>query len=54
MPFGNRNKFLQDFFSSVLPHLKKILPLWEPEIYLYTHFPKLKIAYFYGFFFNFS
>jgi len=23
---------LEDLFSSVLPHLKKILPLWKPEI----------------------
>jgi len=39
---------LEDLFSSVLSQIKKISPLWKPEIQKFRHFPKLKIAYFNG------
>jgi len=32
MPFGNRKFILEDLFSFVLLKLKKISPLWKPEI----------------------
>jgi len=40
------NFILEDRFSSVLSHFKKISSLWKPEIRYFRHFPKLKIAYF--------
>jgi len=37
---------LRDLFRSLLSQYKKISPLWKPEIELFRHFSKLKIAYF--------
>jgi len=48
MPYGNRKKnILEDLFSSVLLQFKNINPQ-KPEIELFRHFLKLKIAYFNG------
>jgi len=44
MPFGNRKNILEDLFSSVLSQFEKYQPTWKPEINLFRHFPKLKIA----------
>jgi len=48
MPFGNKKNILEDIFSSVLPQFKKYHPPWKHQISLFSHFPKLKIAYFNG------
>jgi len=39
-----KKNIFEDLFSSVLSQLKKISPLWRPEISLFRHFQKLKIA----------
>jgi len=39
---------LEDLSSSVLSELKKNIAPWKPEIKLFRHFPRLKIAYFKG------
>ena len=46
--FDNRKNILEDLFCSVLSHFKKMSPLWKPEIWIFRHFPKLKIVYFNG------
>jgi len=50
MPFGNRKTYFRESFqfSIVTIKKKKISPLCKPEILLFKHFPKLKIAYFNG------
>jgi len=40
--------FLSIFFQFSIVTLKKISPLWNPEIQPSRHFPKLKIEYFSG------
>jgi len=45
MPFGNRNICFTGSFQFSIVAIKKISPLWKPEIYLYRPFPKLKIAH---------
>ena len=40
-----KKHILEDLFSSVLS-VWKISPLWKPEILIFRHYPKLKIAYF--------
>jgi len=45
MPFGNRKKIFLRIFSV---HNSKNITPWKPEIQLFRHFPKLKIAYFNG------
>jgi len=46
MPFGNRKIDLRVSFQFIIVAIKKISPLWKPEISLFRHFPRLKIAYF--------
>jgi len=48
MPFGNRKKYFRGFFQFSIVTILKISPLWKPEIQLFRHFLKLKIAYFNG------
>jgi len=43
-----KKNILEDLLSKVLSQFKKISPLWKPEIKLFKHFLKLKIAYFNG------
>jgi len=47
MPFGKRKKNRGPFLLSIVK-IKKISSPWKPEIQLFRHFPKLKIAYING------
>jgi len=48
MPFGNRKKYFRESFQFSIVTMQKISPPWKPKIQLFSHFPKLKIAYFNG------
>jgi len=48
MPFGNRKKYLRGSFQFSLATIQKNISPCIPEIQLFRHFPKLKIAYFNG------
>jgi len=48
MPFGNRKKYFRGSFQFSIVTIQKISSPWKPEILLFRHFPKLKIAYFNG------
>ena len=48
MPFGNRKFYLGGSFQFSIVTIQKMSPLWKPEILLFRHFPKLKIAYYGG------
>jgi len=48
MPFGNRQKYFRGAFKFSIVTIQRISPPWKPEIELFRHFPKLKIAYFNG------
>jgi len=48
MPFENRKKYFRGSFQFSSVTIQKISPLWKPDIELFRHFPKLKIAYLIG------
>jgi len=48
MPFGNIKIYFRGSFQFSIVSILKISPPWKPEILLFSHFLKLKIAYFYG------
>jgi len=48
MPLGNRKDYFRASFQFNIVAIKKISPVWKPEILLFTHFPKTEIAYFNG------
>jgi len=48
MPFGNRKNYFRGCFQFGIATIQKIPPTWKPEISLFRHFPKLKIAEFNG------
>jgi len=45
---GNRKKYFRGSFQFSIVTIQKKSPSWKPEILLFKHFPKLKIAYFNG------
>jgi len=48
LPFGNRKKYFRGSLHLITVTVKKIAHPWTPEIKLFKHFTKLKIAYFNG------
>jgi len=47
-PSGNRKTYFRGSFQFSIVTISKISPLWKPELYLFSNFSKLAIAYFNG------